>query len=1198
MSKRPRYTQLPGRLWRPLFPRHAPSGASRIGIPATARYLATMATIATLAMHASAGATTVSPLAADARKNVISLADRHAEAGAAMQTRLAIDLYRSNGLTDQQITEIYETAFLRHRNAVKPTSGLGDAIDRYGLLLGLCLFAVFILGLAVRDFLVSRINGAFRKLADTTHRWFAGSAIVQHSALRRYRANLRTDMTQLKIPFRQHATFNLDTVYVGSRVRHNGNIAPARSALSSLRRLIVVGSPGSGKSVLLRRLAVDGTGGGIPRHLADHVAIVELGRLAGSDVSVLEAIVAAFARYGFERADRFVERALRSNSLLLLFDALDEVPTAERSRVAAALRDFLAAHPDTPTVVTCRDAVYTGELDDVMAATVNMVEFDDNDTIRFLNGWRAEMPTEGSPDQLMATLRDHPRVAAVARNPLMLTILLRLYCDEPGYVLPTSRTDFYLRAADVLLEQWHKERNEFSPASKRAVLRKIASHVQEGDAPGDRRTIPMSQALATAESVLPGLGFKAESALPVLTEITERSGLLILIDGGEGYQFSHQTWQEFFAALDARDNYTALLDHVDTDPSAWREVAKFWCGVADDSTAFVSTIRASAPDLALECVADAATIDDALAEDLINEALSNLSAGNLDEHGERAIGAVAADAGPRGARLLGRLVGVFDSATGRTMPALARCLSYSRTPDAVKALARRYTEGTPVRKALVRLGDLAVDALQGLGSAGHAVALDDLVAIGSPRAGRALARLVVAAPTAVAVPAAWRAAATLSNSAVMQDLREKPIKVMPSNADRQYLWISRSRHFGGLEQSSDLIARMARMISASKRDQLPTTSLAVHPAISVPLCGVQCASLRKLCRQNVSKDLVSAANGLLGKPVFTFDGGGFRGDFAKDATRLSPGGVLQVASLADTLDLGLGPHVHGQTRGDLLIGVLSELSAKENDDASDPDPAAVESFLRTYVERANIPLRTLALLNGMPAAARMLLLHGLIGEHAPTTSGWSGGEARQFFGRHWVFVLAEIAGAAVWLVALYGYAQTLQSAAGILELVGATLLAMSMLAGTRRILTAIRFGARPSVPRNVGLIVLVSTLGVVFEGVALIRGRTTLRDFRDVVLVAGFTPGIVLFTIVATPASVPAWLTAAAWLVVFVALGCRVAALNKGSAETAPLRDVDLYIARYPPDSVEVRSVYHLAEYLRQHRRSGLARAERAPRGG
>src|SRR5262249_33335380 len=158
--------------------------------------------------------------------------------------------------------------------------------------------------------------------------------------------------------------------------------------------------------------------------------------------------------------------------------------------------------------------------------------------------WQGQMPEGKSADQLVATLADRPRILALARNPLMLTIIAYLYVDTQ-IILPHSRAEFYRRATFILLEEWKEKQNRFNLGEKLDVLRHLAlEHQQRIASEGrDRLAVPVEDVLASIRAIMPKLNNLPADVGPgdLLSEIVECSGLMLAVDGGHRYQFAHLT---------------------------------------------------------------------------------------------------------------------------------------------------------------------------------------------------------------------------------------------------------------------------------------------------------------------------------------------------------------------------------------------------------------------------------------------------------------------------------------------------------------------------------------------------------------------------------------------------------------------------------------------------------------------------------
>jgi len=218
-------------------------------------------------------------------------------------------------------------------------------------------------------------------------------------------------------------------VYVPLKVAGttDSNQIDAYWAVAGHRRLMVTGPPGSGKSMLCKYIALTYAEGRLA-DLPDRpiTVLLELHRLNDPKPSVEEHLAAELARNDFPHAERFVSQCLKQGALMLLLDGLDEVNSSERRRVVQQIKDLLDEHEKCRAVITCRTAVYRGEFADTADQTLEIVEFSDQQIRRFLRSWEPDMPEDKSIEQLMQTLHDRPRIMALARNPLLLTIIAYL----------------------------------------------------------------------------------------------------------------------------------------------------------------------------------------------------------------------------------------------------------------------------------------------------------------------------------------------------------------------------------------------------------------------------------------------------------------------------------------------------------------------------------------------------------------------------------------------------------------------------------------------------------------------------------------------------------------------------------------------------------------------------------------------------
>ncbi|MCA6510428.1 MAG: hypothetical protein IM542_04190 [Pseudanabaena sp. M165S2SP1A06QC] len=458
--------------------------------------------------------------------------------------------------------------------------------------------------------------------------------------------------------------------------------------------------------------------------------------------------------------------------MLLLFDGLDEVNSSERPEVVQRIKDLIDQCSKCRVLITCRTQVYKNEFSEVVDGTLEVVEFTDQEIQNFLQPWQSSMSADKSVEQLLRNLHDRPRIIALARNPLMLTIIAYLYTDTP-FVLPHSRSDFYQKSTDFLLDQWHTNHNYFLARDKKSVLRHLALYNQESvnHQQKDRRSIDYLTVIAELKRVLPSLNIDIEKAEAFLKEIVERSGLLLEIDGGERYQFAHLTLQEYFAAAKLIEDEQGLVTRFEKDPDVWREVIKLWCGLAEDSTKIIERIFDRDKNTAFECLADAQKVDEVLADRIIDDFKVNLASVGQEDVIAKAFGAVAADIRPRGKAIFNFLVETLasDSEESRRMVA-ANALSMTNLPEGAKVLANQYINRPESGQPLVRMGDLAVAQLASLAELGHVHVLDDLNQISTPKAANALVGLLFHKESKIANRAAWHLASLIMLPAIEDSL--------------------------------------------------------------------------------------------------------------------------------------------------------------------------------------------------------------------------------------------------------------------------------------------------------------------------------------------------------------------------------------------------------------------------------------------
>jgi len=386
------------------------------------------------------------------------------------------------------------------------------------------------------------------------------------------------------------------------------------------------------------------------------------------------------------------------------------------------------------------------------------MEFGDSQMRDALASWETEMPEGKSVDHLMRSLGDRPRIKALAKNPLMLTIIAYLYCDTQ-FVLPYSRAEFYEHATSLLLEEWHLDRNRYKGADKTLVLQHVALQGLDGD-PRDRhdpRTTDHENMMECLRNVLPKLNLDVENnCRGVLDEIIHRSGLLLSVDGGRAYQFAHLSLQEYFAARELRGKPELVYKRFVARPDRWREAVKLWCGLDNDCSGLIDMLFGTDPLTAFECLADARKVDPAVAERVLDHFKELLRTAQCSDDALRAFGLLAAGPRHRGSEALSYLTELITSDTVPDRTGPAQALAYTNLPEAAEALKEGCRRDANLVLELAGMGDVAVMVLVALARQGVLEAIDALGNIGTEEAMRQLELLTESKSEEVAASAVWR----------------------------------------------------------------------------------------------------------------------------------------------------------------------------------------------------------------------------------------------------------------------------------------------------------------------------------------------------------------------------------------------------------------------------------------------------------
>ncbi len=400
------------------------------------------------------------------------------------------------------------------------------------------------------------------------------------------------------------------------------------------RRLVLLGQPGSGKSTFARYLSLalaesllGAEAASLSMQLPDwsgpvlFPVMVPLGRLTaglkGDGAEDVAAGIQAFiaTNRDLQRYGLVLLQELRQDGGLVIFDGLDEVPSARRAQVKVALNRFAAVYTRCRVMVTCRTHSYQQDAGWQLAWPVyELAPFSDAKINAFIAGWygalgRRDPGRETSYQQKASTLQaalapNDPRgLLELARTPLLLTVMAIVHAHKE---LPGSRVAVYRECVELLLLRWQKSRAE--EGGRQSLLETLAAYgvterqLEQGLCEVAYRAHEVGEAdrlggggrALVSEDILRGILHrwfqKTEAAVADFLDYCQHANGLLLAQGTVAtvtdgaaeavYAFPHLSFEEYLAARHLRRlrlpgiTFTRHAAELAGEPN-WREVVRF-----------------------------------------------------------------------------------------------------------------------------------------------------------------------------------------------------------------------------------------------------------------------------------------------------------------------------------------------------------------------------------------------------------------------------------------------------------------------------------------------------------------------------------------------------------------------------------------------------------------------------------------------
>jgi formylglycine-generating enzyme required for sulfatase activity/uncharacterized protein YheU (UPF0270 family) len=402
---------------------------------------------------------------------------------------------------------------------------------------------------------------------------------------------------------------------------------PALEVVSRMRRLIILGDPGSGKTSFLNYITLcliearlhpehdylkcldvpqegrrrashwsHGTLLPIRLELREFVQDIPKKARKGTADLVWAHIKKQLEEHSLGEFTSDVRQALHAGNCLVMFDGLDEIADVRhRQIVREAVTDFAETYSCSRFIVTCRVLSYTDPAWQLTRfQTVTLAPLSKKSQHLFIDRWYNTLGRLGYIDRegvfaRAAELKDAAKnLGDLAQNPMLLTVMSVVHTYKG--TLPRERARLYNDCIQLLLWDWQRTKETAPGEWVKGIVDALetreerlinglcevafrAHSVQDGST--NAVNIPQSDVLKVLQKYLDGDWGKAQKFCDY---VEQRAGLLIG-KGRDGsgdpvFAFPHRGFQEFLAAryLVADREYSRLVATLADQGDVWREV--------------------------------------------------------------------------------------------------------------------------------------------------------------------------------------------------------------------------------------------------------------------------------------------------------------------------------------------------------------------------------------------------------------------------------------------------------------------------------------------------------------------------------------------------------------------------------------------------------------------------------------------------
>ncbi len=411
----------------------------------------------------------------------------------------------------------------------------------------------------------------------------------------------------------------------------------------SFRRMVILGPPGSGKSTLLEHLTLtyaqnSRQNSRRPRLIPVLLYLRDVQEAIATDPPpTLSALVDQQENLqDLKRSPDWFETRLKLGKCLVMLDGLDEVADSHRRQQVSQWCDRqIQRYPTTPFILTSRPFGYRSAPLTQVGMVLEIQPFDLKQMQQFVQNWYLQNEimrrlgrddpgvrhhTERQSRDLIKRIQDSPAIAAMALNPLLLTMIATVHCYRGA--LPGRRAELYAEICDVLLGRRQEAKglpDKLTATQKRSVLQVLALNRMRKES----SDFTLLQGSLLIQKKLVAVAGDSVSPEEFLRHVENVSGLLLEKESGK-YAFAHKSFQEYLASAQVKESDQEILLARHIDNPWWEETIRLYAAQSDASYLIWTALQkgtVAALTLAYDCLEESLSVEDGKVRKELEETL-------------------------------------------------------------------------------------------------------------------------------------------------------------------------------------------------------------------------------------------------------------------------------------------------------------------------------------------------------------------------------------------------------------------------------------------------------------------------------------------------------------------------------------------------------------------------------------------------